>query len=40
MRDGPEGETLHGQLREVDIGIDDDGLPMSSCVLDAEPRRR
>ena len=37
MRDGPEGETLHGQLREVDIGIDDDGLPMSSCVLDAEP---
>ena len=37
MRDGPEGETLHSQLREVDIGFDDDGLPMSSCVLDAEP---
>ena len=36
MRDGPEGETLHGQLREVDIGFDDDGLPMTSCVLDAE----
>ena len=36
MRDGPEGETLHSQLREVDIGFDDDGLPMTSCVLDAE----
>ena len=36
MRDGPEGETLHGQLREVDIGFDDDGLPMTSCVFDAE----
>ncbi len=36
MRDGPEGEILHGQLREVDIGFDDDGLPMTSCVLDPE----
>ncbi|MCZ6590339.1 MAG: AAA family ATPase [Alphaproteobacteria bacterium] len=33
MKDGPEGETLTSALEVVDVGIDDDGDPITSCVV-------
>lgn len=33
MKDGPEGETLTSALEIVDVGIDDDGDPITSCVV-------
>src|SRR4051794_38024179 len=33
MKDGPEGETLVSTLTVVDVGIDDDGDKITSCVI-------
>jgi AAA domain len=33
MKDGPEGDTIASQLESLDVGIDDDGETISSCVV-------
>lgn len=47
MKDGPEGDEIHSRLEVVEVGTDDDGDPITSCVVvpaDApatpEPRRK
>lgn len=47
MKDGPEGETFASRLRVVALGEDEDGDPITSCVIeptdeqsDAAPRVR
>jgi AAA domain-containing protein len=34
MKDGPEGAVLTSKLVPVDVGIDDHGKPISSCVVE------
>ncbi|RDD62629.1 AAA family ATPase [Ferruginivarius sediminum] len=34
VKDGPEGETLSFTLRQVEVGIDDDGDDITSCVVE------
>jgi hypothetical protein len=34
MKDGREGETFQSVLREIDLGADDDGIPITSCVVE------
>jgi hypothetical protein len=33
MKDGPEGETVHSRLEAVDVGTDEDGETITSCVV-------
>jgi len=33
MKDGPDGETLSCRLEKVDVGFDEDGEAISSCVV-------
>jgi AAA domain-containing protein len=33
MKDGPEGDVIASRLERVEIGIDADGDPLSSCVI-------
>jgi hypothetical protein len=33
MKDGPEGERIISRLERVDLGVDVDGEPISSCVV-------
>ncbi len=38
MKDGPEGDEIHSKLELVDVGMDDDGDVITSCVVvAAEP---
>ena len=38
MKDGPEGDEIHGKLEPVEVGVDNDGDVISSCVVvEAEP---
>ncbi len=38
MKDGPAGETVTSRLEQVEVGEDEDGEPITSCVvLEAEP---
>ena len=41
MKDGPEGDEFHSRLDPVDVGVDDDGDPISSCIIiEAEPTKK
>ncbi len=33
MKDGEEGDTIHSVLEQVDVGTDEDGDPITSCVV-------
>jgi hypothetical protein len=33
MKDGPEGTTIASRLEQVEVGVDDDGDPITSCVV-------
>jgi AAA domain len=33
MKDGPEGETIASELKEVPVGTNEDGDPITSCVV-------
>jgi hypothetical protein len=33
MKDGPEGETVASRLESVEVGIDSDGDPITSCIV-------
>jgi hypothetical protein len=33
MKDGPQGEEIRSKLEVVEIGLDEDGEPMTSCVV-------
>jgi len=33
MKDGPEGAVIVSRLEPVDVGFDEDGDPISSCVI-------
>jgi hypothetical protein len=33
MKDGPNGESIASQLEAVDVGTDEDGEPITSCVV-------
>jgi hypothetical protein len=33
MKDGPEGETIVSRLEPVEVGIDRDGDPITSCII-------
>jgi hypothetical protein len=33
MKDGPEGDILHSKLEPVDLGDDEDGDPITACVI-------
>ena len=35
MKDGPEGDEIVSALRPVEVGTDEDGEPITSCVIDA-----
>ncbi len=40
MKDGPEGDEIHSKLKPVDVGVDDDGDPITSCIIiEAEPAK-
>ena len=32
MKDGAEGDTIVSRLENVEVGIDEDGDPITSCV--------
>jgi hypothetical protein len=34
MKDGPEGDVIVSKLDAVEVGIDDDGEPITSCVVE------
>jgi hypothetical protein len=34
MKDGREGDEIHSKLRVVEVGTDQDGEPITSCVVD------
>ena len=34
MKDGPEGETIVSRLEQVEVGSDEDGEPITSCVVE------
>jgi hypothetical protein len=33
MKDGAEGDVIMSRLEQVDLGIDEDGEPVNSCVV-------
>jgi hypothetical protein len=33
MKDGPEGEVIGSKLERVELGVDEDGDPITSCVI-------
>ncbi len=33
LKDGPEGTEIYSKLKPVDVGTDDDGDPISSCIV-------
>jgi hypothetical protein len=33
MKDGPEGDTIYSRLEAVDVGLDEDGEAITSCVI-------
>jgi len=33
MKDGPEGDTIASRLEQVEVGIDEDGDPITSCIV-------
>jgi hypothetical protein len=33
MKDGEEGDTIASKLKSVEVGVDDDGEPITSCVV-------
>jgi AAA domain len=33
MKDGPEGDVIWGQIERVELGTDEDGDPLDSCVV-------
>jgi hypothetical protein len=37
MKDGAEGAVIASRLEEVDLGLDDNDEPMSSCIVEAAP---
>ncbi len=38
LKDGPEGAVVYSKLDPVDVGTDDDGDPITSCIIiEAEP---
>jgi len=37
MKDGPEGLELFSWSRQVDVGVDEDGLPIDSCYIEEAP---
>jgi hypothetical protein len=42
MKDGPEGDVIVSALEQVELGLDDDGDPITSCVIvpiDGQPVR-
>jgi len=43
MKDGPEGDTITSRLEVVDVGVDEYGKPITSCVIEpvaAVPREK
>jgi hypothetical protein len=34
MKDGPQGNEIVSRLRQVEVGIDEDGEPITSCVIE------
>src|SRR5262249_13640775 len=41
MKDGPTGDIIAGRLKPVDVGTDEDGETISSCIIEpADPVRR
>ena len=41
MKDGPEGDEVYSKLEPVEVGVDDDGDAISSCIVtEAEPAKR
>jgi hypothetical protein len=40
IRDGEEGRIIPYRLRQVDLGRDEDGDPLSTCVIEWEPARQ
>ncbi len=41
LKDGPEGAEVFSKLEPVDVGTDDDGDPISSCIIiEAEPVKK
>ena len=41
LKDGPEGREVYSKLEPVDVGTDDDGDPISSCIIvEAEPTEK
>ncbi len=40
MKDGPEGDEINSKLEPVEVGTDDDGDAITSCVVvEAEPAK-
>ena len=39
IRDGEEGRVIPYRLKQVDWGIDEDGKPVSTCIIKWEPGR-
>ena len=39
IRDGEEGRVIPYRLKQVNWGIDEDGKPVSTCIIKWEPRR-
>jgi hypothetical protein len=35
MKDGPEGQTVISRLKSVEVGLDDDHEPISSCIVES-----
>ena len=33
MKDGPEGDTVYSRLEALQVGTDEDGEPITSCVV-------
>jgi hypothetical protein len=33
MKDGPEGATIVSRLEQIDVGLDEDGEPVTSCIV-------
>ena len=33
LKDGPEGDTIVSRLEQVEVGTDEDGEPITSCVV-------
>ncbi len=41
MKDGPEGDEICSRLEVMEVGVDEDGEPIKSCVIiEAEPAKR